>query len=111
MFSYVLLKSDVGIVVKPTVFLRISASRAAAASRWPAWYYVTGMVPLASARMSLREFNASAKVAREGPFDRNVENHVVFKVSTSARGQMFRRAPMRKHCVFICFIEVRCRNY
>ena len=44
---------------------------------WPAWYYLTGIVPLASARMSLEEFNASAKVAREGPFDRNVEKQLV----------------------------------
>ena len=58
--------------------IRISASRAAAARMWPAWYYLTGIVPLASARMSLKEFNASAKVAREGPFDRNVEQPFVF---------------------------------
>ena len=57
---------------------RISASRAAAARMWPAWYYLTGIVPLASARMSLKEFNASAKVAREGPFDRNVEQQFGF---------------------------------
>ena len=54
------------------------ASRAAAARMWPASYYLTGIVPLASARMSLEEFNASAKVAREGPFDRNVEKQLVF---------------------------------
>ena len=78
MFSYVLLKSDVEILEKPMVFLRISASRAAAARMWPAWYYLTGIVPLASARMSLKELNASAKVAREGPFERNVEKPVAF---------------------------------
>ena len=39
--------------------------------------------------ISLKEFNASAKVAREGPFDRNVEKQLVFKVSASAREQMF----------------------
>ena len=44
----------------------------------PAWCSLTGIVPLASARMSLNEFNASAKVAREGPFDRNVEQPLVF---------------------------------
>ena len=64
--------------LKNNWFLRISASRAAAARMWPAWYYLTGIVPLASARMSLKEFNASAKVAREGPFDRNVEKQLVF---------------------------------
>ena len=77
MFSYVLLKSDVGTVEKTIGFSRISASRAAAARMWPAWYYSTGVVPLASARMSLKEFNASAKVAREGPFNRNVEKPLV----------------------------------
>ncbi len=40
--------------------------------------------------MSLEEFNASAKVAREGPCDRNVEKNIgFFKVSASARGQIF----------------------
>ena len=48
------------------------------ARMWPAWYYLTRIVPLASARMSLEEFNASAKVAREGPFERNVEKPLVF---------------------------------
>ena len=55
-------------------FFKISASRAAAARMWPAWDYLTGIVPLASARVSLKEFNASATVAREGPLDRNAEN-------------------------------------
>ena len=41
-------------------------------------FYLTGIVLLASARMSLKEFNASAKVARAGPFERNVENHWFF---------------------------------
>ena len=45
---------------------------------WPAWYYLTRIVPLASARMSLKEFTARAKVARGGPFDRNVEKPFCF---------------------------------
>eukprot|EP00959_Pyramimonas_sp_CCMP1952_P159300 3331672-Pyramimonas_sp.AAC.1 len=55
----------------------------------PAWYYLSGIAPLASARVSLKEFNASAKVVRQGPFERNVENHWFLKVSASAREQMF----------------------
>ena len=44
MFSYVLLKSDVEILEKPFVFFKISASRAAAARMWPAWYFLQGIV-------------------------------------------------------------------
>ena len=46
---------------------------------WPVWYYLSGVVPLANARMSLEEFNASAKVARKAPFDRNVEKTIGFQ--------------------------------
>ena len=89
MFSYVLLKSDVEMIEQPLKKekKRVSASRAAAARMWPAWYYLTGIVPLASARMSLKEFNASAKVAREGPFDRKVENHWFEGFSKCARAE------------------------
>ena len=52
---------------------------------WPAWCYLSGILPLASARMLLNEFNARAKVAREAPFDRKVENHWFRKGSASAR--------------------------
>ena len=69
MFSYVLLKSDVEILEKPLVFLKISASRAAAARMCPAWYYLTGMMALAGAQPLLQKFE---KVARKSPFDRNV---------------------------------------
>ena len=40
MFSYVLAKSDVEIVDNSFVFEKISASRAAAARMWPAWYFL-----------------------------------------------------------------------
>ena len=43
-------------------------------------YYLSGIVSLASARRSSKEFNASAKVARKAPFDRNVENQWFFNV-------------------------------
>ena len=64
-------------------------ARAAVARMWPAWYSVSGMVRPASARVSLKKFAASAKVARKAPFDRNVENRCFFKVSASAREQNF----------------------
>ena len=60
---------------------------------WPAWFYLTGIVPLASARMSLEEFNASAKVAREGPFDRNVEKPLVFLRISASRAAAARMCP------------------
>ena len=65
-------------------------ARAADGRMWPAWYYASGIVPLASARMLLNDLNARAKVAREAPFDRNVEKPLVKKiVSESAREQIF----------------------
>ena len=72
MFSYVLLKSDVEILEKPLVFLRISASRAAAARMCPAWYYLTGMMALAGAQPLLQKFEAREKVARKSPFARHL---------------------------------------
>ena len=78
MLSYALLKSHVEIVENPMFFFRFRHARAADARMWSAWYYLSGIVPLASARMSLKEFNASATVAREGPFDRNVETQLFF---------------------------------
>ena len=61
---------------------------------WPAWYYVSGIVPLASARMSLKEFNARAKVAREAPFHRSVEKPFgLFEVFRRARAADTRMWP------------------
>ena len=44
----------------------------------PAWYYLTGIVALAGAQTLLKQFEVRAKVAREAPFDRNVEKPLVF---------------------------------
>ena len=44
----------------------------------PAWYYLTGIVALAGALPLLKQFEVRAKVAREAPFDRNVEKPLVF---------------------------------
>ena len=89
MFSYVLLKSDVEILEKPFVFLMISASRAAAARMWPAWYYLTGMMALAGAQPLLEKFEAREKVARKSPFDRNVKKVLGFlRIRKSARDEI-----------------------
>ena len=64
-------------------------ARAAGARMWPAWYYLTGMAPRAGARKMLSWFGVHAKVAREGHFDRNVENHCFFNDSAGARGPIF----------------------
>ena len=54
-------------------------ARAAAARMCPAWYYLTGIVALAGALTLLKQFEVRAKVAREAPFDRNVETPLVFQ--------------------------------
>ena len=63
-------------------------ARAAAARMCPAWYFLQGIVALAGAQTLLKQFEVSAKVAREAPFDRNVENHLVLTGSIRARGQI-----------------------
>ena len=68
-------------------------ARAADACMWPAWYYLSGIVPLASARMLLNEFNARAKIAREAPFDRNVEKQLVFEGFRHAHAAVARMWP------------------
>ena len=98
MFSYVLLKSDVEILEKPLVFLRISASRAAAARMCPAWYYLTGMMALAGAQPLLQKFE---KVARKSPFDRNVEKVLGFlRIRKSARDEILTIFFFEKPLVF-----------
>ena len=84
-----LVKFGLDIVGQPMGLEGYRRARAADARVRPAWYYLSGIVPLASARMSLNEFNARAraKVAREAPFDRNVENHWSFTGSASGREQ------------------------
>ena len=73
------MNSDVEIVLKTNGFQGFRHARAAVARMWPAWHYLSGIVPLASARMSLNEFNARAKVAREAPFDRHVAKNFRFR--------------------------------
>ena len=64
-------------------------ARAAAAHMCPALYYLTGIVALAGARTSSKDFEVGAKVAREAAIDRNVGKHV-FNDSVKARGPIFR---------------------
>ena len=85
------MKFEIGFAGKPKwvwkdfdMFVRRTRARVARA------HYLSGLVLLASARTLLNEFNARAKVAREAPFHRNVENPLVFlKYSASAREQIF----------------------
>ena len=71
------------------------------ARAWPAWYNLIRIHAAA-------KFANRARAAREGPFERNVKKPMVFKVQHVRASRNFRRAPMRKYCVFICCIEVRC---
>ena len=94
-FSSVLSKVDVDIVDKPTLFLLVKNgsrhARAAVARMWPTCYYLSGIVPLASARMLLSKFSARATIAREVPFDRNVEKPLVFRgLSKRARADILK---------------------
>ena len=65
---------------------------------WPAWFYLSGIVPLATARTLINELNARAKIAREAPFDRNVKKQWVSRIQ-QVRASRSCRFPMRKHCV------------
>ena len=76
-------------------------ARAADARMWPAWYYLSGVLPLASARMLLNEFNARAKVAREATSDRNNENHCFFKGLRHARAADARMWPASYYLIGI----------
>ena len=45
----------------------------------PACHFLQGIVALAGAQTLLKQFEVRAKVAREAPFDRNVEKPLVFE--------------------------------
>ena len=53
--------------------------RAADARAWLAWYYLSGIVHMASARVLLNEFELRARVARAGPCHRNGEKQLVIE--------------------------------
>ena len=72
----------------------------------PASYLLQGIVALAGARKRSKEFEVRAKVAREAPFDRNVEKPMVFEGFSLRALADFHNFWMRKSYVFIGFIEV-----
>ena len=78
MFSYVFLTSHLEIVEITVCLEGFRHARAAAARMCPACHFLQGMVALAGAQTLLKQFEVRAKVAREAPFDRNVEKPLVF---------------------------------
>ena len=81
-------------------------ARAAAARMCPACHFLQGMVALAGAQTLLKQFEVSAKVALEAPFDRNVEKPLVLEGFSMRAGADFDNFWMRKLCVFICFLDI-----
>ena len=66
-------------------------ARAAAAAMCTLSYFLHGMVALAGAQTLLKQFEVSAKVALEAPFDGNVEKPLVLEgFSMRAGGKIFR---------------------
>ena len=55
----------------------------------PACHFLQGMVALAGAQTLLKQFEVSAKVALEAPFERNVEKTIGFGRIQHARGGGF----------------------
>ena len=73
MFSYVFLTSHVEIVKITECLEGFRHARAAAAAMCTLCHFLQGMVALAGAQTLLKQFEVSAKVALEAPFDRNVK--------------------------------------
>ena len=55
----------------------------------PACHFLQGMVALAGAQTLLKQFEVSAKVALEAPFDRNVEKPLVLEGFSMRAGGRF----------------------
>ena len=89
MLSYVLLTGDVENVEKPMVLEGFRHARAAAAAMCTLSYFLQGMVALAGAQTLLKQFEVSAKVALEAPFDRNVEKPLVLEGFSKRAGADF----------------------
>ena len=106
MFSYVFLTSHLEIVEITVCLAGFRGARAAAARMCPACHFLQGMVALAGAQTLLKQFEVSAKVALEAPFDRNVEKPLVLEGFSMRAGADFRNFGMRKWCVFICFLDI-----
>ena len=71
------------------------------ARAWPAWYH---LIRIHAADKSTIARARPAKAPLRGM----LKNYWFIKVQHVRARRNFRRAPMRKYCVFICFIEVRC---
>ena len=93
-------------VEKPMVLEGFRHARAAAAAMCTLSYFLQGMVALAGAQTLLKQFEVSAKVALEAPFDRNVEKPLVLEGFSMRAGADFQHFWMRKWCVFICFLDI-----
>ena len=72
----------------------------------PACHFLQGMVALAGAQTLLKQFEVSAKVALEAPFERNVEKPLVLEGFSMRAGADFKNFWLRKWCVFICFLDI-----
>ena len=96
MFSYVFLTSHLEIVEITVCLEGFRGARAAAARMCPACHFLQGMVALAGAQTLLKQFEVSAKVALEAPFDRNVEKPLVLEGFSMRAGAGFQNFWMRK---------------
>ena len=69
----------------------------------PACHFLQGMVALAGAQTLLKQFEVSAKVALEAPFDRNVAKPLVLEGFQHARGGRFSEFLDEKVvCFYMC---------
>ena len=75
-------------------------ARAAAARMCPACHFLQGMVALAGAQTLLKQFEVSAKVALEAPFDGNVEKQLVLEGFSMRAGADFQNFVYEK---VVCF--------
>ena len=89
MFSYVFLTSHLEIVEITECLEGFRHARAAAAAMCTLCHFLQGMVALAGAQTLLKQFEVSAKVALEAPFDRNVEKPLVLEGFSMRAGGRF----------------------
>ena len=78
MFSYVFLMSHLEMFEITMCLKGFRHAHAAAARMCLACHFLQGIMALAGAQTLLKQFEERAKVAREAPIDRNVENHCFF---------------------------------
>ena len=71
------------------MFGRISRCARGGRAHVPACHFLQGMVALAGAQTLLKQFEVSAKVALEAPFDRNVKKPLVLEGFSMRAGGRF----------------------